>query len=115
MGFFKSPFRDFESYHEILTGLDYDDIQIISQQYFSKINTYETFPGIYLNKNFTEVLSSGFKSEIGIREKMRLIVEYDRLNSIIIEYDDFAMRTKLIVRAYILALRFDQKSFLVVS
>ena len=111
MKYTQSPFRDFESYLRILTGLNEDDIHIILKQYNSKFITYETSPGTYTFKDISEVLSRGFEKEFEIRGEIQPNTEYDKSDSIIIERDNNTMKTKLIVGSEINALRFDEKSF----
>ena len=86
------------------------------KQYNSNFITYEISPGVYSIKDgITELLLRGFKSEFEIRDKMWPNVKCDRLDPTTIEYDDIDMRTELIVRVDVLALKFDQKPFLVLS
>ena len=111
MNYTQSSFRDFEGYLRILTGLNEDDIQIILKQYNSKLITCEISPGIYTFKDFSEVLPRGFEKELEIRGEIQPNTKYDKSDSIIIECDNNTMRTKLIVRYEINALRFEEKSF----
>ena len=95
--------------------MDEKDNQLTLKEYNSKFVTYELYPSIYPNKDITEVLLKGFKSESEIRRKMQPNVKYDRLDSFIIEYDDIAMRAKLIVKSDILALSLIKNHFLILS
>ena len=98
MGYARSPFRDFESYLRIVVGLDEDDIRLILKQYNEKFVTYEIPPGIYTIKDLQEAVHP-----LG-----------DHENTSKIEYDDFTMKTKLILTRFgstFGTLRFDEKSF----
>ena len=111
LNYTQSPFREFETYLGILTGLKEDDIQLILKQYNSKVITYEISPGIYTFKDISKDLSRGFEKEFEIRGEIQPTTKYDKSDSIIIEYDINTMKTKLIVSHKINALRFDEKSF----
>ena len=77
-----------------------DDIKLVLYEYHSSFITYEFPPGIYTFKDISEVLSNLLQSEYN-----------GEINKIVIEYDDIAMKTKLVVRPGIIAIRFDEKSF----
>ena len=63
--------------------------------------TYELQPGIYTFKDISEALFNIIQ------------FEYPRPgNAIVIEFDDVTMKTKLVVKEGIIAIRFDEKSFL---
>ena len=81
------------------------------KQYNSNFITYEISPGIYTLKVFSEVLSKGFEKEFEIRAEIQPKTKYDKCDSNIIERDNNTMKTKLIVRYEIIALRFNEKSF----
>ena len=115
MGYTQSLFRDFESYLRILTDLDCEDIQILSNQYKSKFITNKANPGIYAFKHFSELLSRGFKKDFEIGGRIQPNFEYDEPDSIIKECDSNTLRTKLVVKQEINALRFDKKPFFVLS
>ena len=112
LNYIQSPFRDFESYLRISTGLNEDDIHLIIKQYHSKFITHEISPGIYTIEDISEVLSRGFEKEFEIRGKIQPNTEYDKSDSIIIEGDNNTMKTKFILGSVINASRFDEKSFL---
>ena len=105
----QSSFRYFESYLTVFSPLDENDIQLILKQYNSKFVTCEISSGVYTSKDLSEVLSRGFKSNFGIRGKMRPNDIHDGSHSITIK-NDINMRTKLTIRADKLSIRFDQKS-----
>ena len=105
----QSTFRDFESYLRILAGLDEDDNQLILKQYNSKFKTYKIFPGAYTFKDFTMVLSIGFKTEFQIVHLRPDRILY-KSDSILIDSDNVSLITKLTLRPDITALRFDEKS-----
>ena len=75
--YLQTPFRDFESYLRILTGLNEDDIRLILKQYNSNFKTYQVSPGAYtLNiflKFFREVLKQNLKSEIDSDQNLNMI------------------------------------------
>ena len=94
-----SIFQDFEIYLRTEVGLVEDDIKLVLDEYNSSFITYEISSGIYTFKYISEVLLSFLQPE------------YERyLNAIDIEFDDIAMKTKLVVRAGIIAIRFHEKS-----
>ena len=95
-----SVFQDFESF--LRTQIDFieDDIKLVLDEYNSSFNTYELQPGIYTFKDISEALFN------------ILQIEYPGYGKVIdIEYDDITMKTKLVVRSGIIAIRFDEKSF----
>ena len=77
-----------------------DDIKLVLDEYNSSFLSYEIKPGIYAFKDFSEpvfnILQPKYKAPS---------------NVIVIEYDDITMKSKLVVRDDILAIRFDKKSF----
>ena len=88
-----------------------EDIQLIIKHFFSKYITYEISTGIYTFQYISEILSRGFEKEFEIRGEIQPNTKYDKSDSIIIESDNNPMKTKLIVRREINAMRFDGKSF----
>ena len=77
-----------------------DDIKLVLDEYYSSFITYELHPGIYTFKDISEALFNILQTE------------YPGLSNVIdIEYDDIIMKTKLVVRSGIIAIRFDEKSF----
>ena len=78
-----------------------DDIKLVLDEYNSNFITYEFTPGIYSYRDIAEALFNILQSDCP-----------GDCNVIVIEYDDINMKTKLDVRAGIIAIRFDEKSFL---
>ena len=101
LGYARSPFRDFESFLRIVVGLEEEGIRLLLKQYISHFVTYEISPGIHTIQD----ISDAVRNFAGHKE----ILE--------IEYDDFTMKTKLILKynsgkLFTLGtLRFDKKSF----
>ena len=95
-----SVFQDFESFLRTQIDSVEDDINIVLDEYNSNFNTYELTPGIYTFNDVSEALYNIIQSE------------YPGPGNVIdIEYDDITMKTKLVVRYGIIAIRFDEKSF----
>ena len=77
-----------------------DVVKLVLDEYNSSFITYELEPGIYTFKDISEALFNILQSE------------YPGPGNVIdIEYDDITMKTKLVVRYGIIAIRFDEKSF----
>ena len=96
-----SVFQDFESFLRTQTDLAEDDIKLVLDEYNSSFITYELEPGIYSYRDISETLFNILQSE------------YPGSSNVIdIEYDDITMKTKLVVRSGLIAIRFDEKSFL---
>ena len=99
-GYTRSVFQDFESYLRKEVNLVEDDVKLVLDEYNSSFITYEVDLGIYTFKDICEALSKIPQPE------------YDGChNAIDIEYDDITMKTKLVVKHGIIAIRFDEKSF----
>ena len=95
-----SVFQDFESFLRTQIDLVEDDIKLVLDEYNSSFITYELEPGIYTFKDISEALFNILQTE------------YPGSSNVIdIEYDDITMKTKLVVRDGIIAIRFDEKSF----
>ena len=95
-----SMFQDFESFLRTEVDLVEDDIKLVLDEYNSNFITYKLTPGIYTFKDISETLFNILQSE------------YPGTGNIIdIEYDDITMKTKLLVRYGIIAIKFDEKSF----
>ena len=95
-----SVFQDFESFLRTQIDLVEDDIKLVLDEYNSSFIIYELEPGIYNFKDISEVLFNILQTE------------YPGSSNVIdIEYDDITMKTKLVVRDGIIAIRFDEKSF----
>ena len=98
--YFRSVFQDFESFLRTQINLIEDDVKLVLDEYKSSFLTYEIQPGIYTSKDISEALFNILQSE------------YPGSSNVIdIEVDDFTMKTKLVVRDGIIAIRFDEKSF----
>ena len=96
-----SVFQDFESFLRTQIDLVEDVIKLVLDEYNSSFITYELEPVIYTFKDISEALFNIIQSEYPVPS-----------NSIDIEYDDITLKTKLDVKAGIIAIRFDEKSFL---
>ena len=95
-----SLFQDFESFLRTEVDLVNDDVKLVLDEYNSSFVLYELDPCIYTFKDISEGLLKILQPE------------YDGYhNAIDIEYDDITMKTKLVVRSGIIAIRFDEKSF----
>ena len=99
-GFVSSVFQDFESYLRTEVGLIEDDIKLVLDEYKSSFITYELQPGIYTFKDISEALFNILETE------------YPGPSDVIdIENDDITMKTELVVKSGIIAIRFDETSF----
>ena len=97
-----SAFQDFESFLRTQVDLVEDDIKLVLDEYNSNFITCKIEPGIYTFKDISEAVFNILQSE------------YPGPSNVIdIEYDDITMKTKLVVKSGIIAIRFDEKSFLV--
>ena len=95
-----SVFQDFESFLRTQIDLVEDDIKLVLDEYNSNFITHELEPGIYTFKDISEALFNILQSDCP-----------GDCNVIVIEYDDINMKTKLDVKAGIIAITFDEKSF----
>ena len=102
IGYSASSFRDFESFLRLVIGLDEGDIQLILKEYNSHFITYELTPGIYTIQDISEAI----QTFSGHQETIQL------------EYDDFSMRTTIVLKFKnekmkfdLGTLRFDKQSF----
>ena len=98
----RSVFQDFESFLRTEVDLVEDDVKLVLDEYNSNFITYEIDPGIYTFKDVSEVLLNILQSEYP-----------GHSNVIDIEYDDITMKSELVVKSGIIAIRFDEKSYLV--
>ena len=95
-----SVFQDFESFLRTQIDLVESDIKLVLDEYNSRFITYELEPGIYTFKDISEALFNILQSE------------YPGPSNVIdVEYDDITMKTKLVVKFGIIAIKFDEKSF----
>ena len=99
-GYVGSVFQDFESYLRTEVDLVEDDIKLVLEEYNSSFITYELEPGIYTFKDISEALFNILQSEYPGPSNVNDI-----------EYEDITMKTKLVVKSEIIAIRFDEKSF----
>ena len=95
-----SVFQDFESFLRTQIDLVEDDIKLVLDEYNSNFIAHELEPGIYTFKDIFEALFNILQSDCP-----------GDCNVIVIEYDDINMKTKLDVKAGIIAITFDEKSF----
>ena len=95
-----SVLQDFESFPRTQIDLVEDDIKLVLDEYNSSFITCELDPGIYTFKDISEALFNILQSDCP-----------GDCNVIVIEYDDIKMKTKLDVKAGIIAIRFDENSF----
>ena len=95
-----SVFQDFESYLRTEVDLVEDDIRLVLDKYNSSFTTYELQSVFYTFKDFSKILFVILQPEYELYN-----------NSVDTEYDDITMKTKLVVRSGIIAVRFDKKSF----
>ena len=95
-----SVFQDFESFLRTEVDLVEDDIKLLLDEHNSSLITYELEPGIYTFEDISKALFNILQSE------------YPGPSDVIdIEYDDITMKTRLVVKSGIMAIRFDEKSF----
>ena len=99
-GYSSSLFQDFESFLTTEVDLVEDDIKSVLEEYNSSFITFEIPPGFYIFKDISDTLLNFLQSEYK-----------GDFNLIVFEYDDITMKTKLVVRPGIIAMRFDGKSF----
>ena len=93
-------FQDFESFLRTEIDLAENDIRLVFDDNFSNFITYELQPSIYTCKDLSKALLKFLQPQ------------YERYHSAIdIEFDEISMKTKLIVRSVVIAIRFDEKSF----
>ena len=95
-----SVFQDFERFLRTQIDLVEDDIKLVLDEYNSSFNICELDPAIYTFKDISEALFNILQSDCP-----------GACNVIVIEYDDINMKTELDVKAGIIAIRFDEKSF----
>ena len=96
-----SVFQGFKSFLRTQIDLVEVDIKLVLDEYNSNFITYQISPGIYAFKDISEALFYILQSE------------YPQPDSeILIRLDDVTRKTKLVVNSGIIAIRFDEKSFL---
>ena len=96
----RSRFQDFESFLRTKIDLVEGGIKVVLDENESSFIIYELQLGIYSFKDISEALLNILQPK------------YDLFNnSVDIEFNGFTMKTKLVVRPGILAIRLDEKSF----
>ena len=101
-GYISSLFQNFESHLRTAVDLVEDDIKLALEEYSSSFITYELQPGFYTFKDLSEALFNILQPDYP-----------GPSNVVVIEFDDITMKTKMVVRSGILAIRFHEKSFVV--
>ena len=100
VGYVSSVFQDFESYLRTEVDLLQDDVKLVLDEYNSSFNTCKLEPGIYTFKDISEALFNILQSE------------YPGPSNVIdIDHNDITMKTEMVVKSGIIAIRFDEKSF----
>ena len=93
--------QDFGSFLWKEIDLVEDDIWLVLDEEKSSFITYEIWPGIHTFKNLSEILLRNLQ------------LDFDGVdNAIDNKFDDISMKTKMFVRPGIIAIRFEEKSFL---
>ena len=100
----RSILQDFESSLRTKIDLVEDDIRLVLDEYVSSFITYELELGIHAFKGLSEALFNILKPE-----------DEEFNNTNVIEFDNITMKTKLVVRAGIVAMKLDEKRVLVLS
>ena len=99
-GYVSSVFQEFESYLRTEVDLVEDDNKLVLDEYNSSFITCEISTGIYTFEDIAQIHFNILQSE------------YPGPSNVIdIEYDDITMKTKLVVKSGIIAIRFDENSF----
>ena len=99
-----SIFQDLEKYLRTKVDLVEDESGLVLDEHKSKFVTYEIPPGVYIFKYLSEVHVRNVQSE------------YEGVNQTVdIEHDDISMKTKLVVRPGIMAIKFDKKNIFQLS
>ena len=103
-GYPSSIFQDFQSFLGTEVDLVEDDIKLVLDEYNSSFIIFKISPGLYTFKDISEVLLNFLQSEYK-----------GDFNKSVIEFVDITRKTRLVLRPGIIAIRFDEKSFLVLS
>ena len=99
-GFTRSLFQDFESYLRTKVELVENDINLALDKSNSSFVTYEIQPFLYTLKDLCGVLFNILQPE------------FPRFSNVFdIDFHDIRMKSKMVVRRGIIAMRFDEKSF----
>ena len=100
VGYVSSVFQNFESFLRTEVDLVQDDVKLVLDEYNSSFITYKLEPGIYTFKDISEALFNILQSE------------YPGPSNVIdIDHNDITMKTEMVVKSGIIAIRFDEKSF----
>ena len=99
-GYVISVFQNFENFLRTENDLVEDDIRLVLNEYNSSFITYELNAGIYTFNDLSEALFNILQPENEAYS-----------NVFVIEFDDITIKTELVVRNCIIAIRFDEKSF----
>ena len=100
VSYVSSVIQDFESFLRTEVDLVQDDVKLVLDEYNSSFITYKLEPGIYTFRDISEALFHILQSE------------YPGPSNVIdIEHDDITMKTEMVVKSGIIAIRFDEKSF----
>ena len=78
MGYARTPFRDFESYLEIVLGLEEDDTQLILEQYRATFITDEVNAGNYTIKGISEAVYTKGDHERTFTNPIRCYYQYNK-------------------------------------
>ena len=98
----RSVFQDFERFLRTQIDLVEDDVKLVLDEYNSSFVTYKLEPGIYSYRDISEALFYILQSEYPSSD-----------SEILIRLDDITRKTKLVVNSGIIAIKFDENSFLV--
>ena len=93
-GYVSSVFQDFESYLRTEVGLVEDVIRLVLADYNLSFITYELEPGIYTSKDLSEFVFNILQPENEASG-----------NVIVIEFAGITMKTKLVVRVGLIAIK----------
>ena len=100
VGYVSSVIQDFESFLRTEVDLVQDDVKLVLDEFNSSFITYKLEPGIYTFKDISEALFNILQSE-----------DPGPSNVIDIDHNDITMKTEMVVKSSIIAIRFDEKSF----
>ena len=78
--YYRSPYREFETFRRLAVAFDEEDIQLILRQCQSHFVTYEISPGLYTIEDIAEAVYT----------------KGDHERTMEVENDDISMKTKLI-------------------
>ena len=99
-GHTRSRIQEFERYLRTEIGLIEDGIRLVLHDFNSNFVTSDLQTGIYIFRDLSEVVFNILQPEY---------LGPTRVSDI--EFDDLTMKTKLVVRSGIKAIRFDEKLF----